>query len=63
MKYEVILTMRDNDHIVNSWRFKSITQVCRYLDQTDYSLVRPKVFRLPDYKEFDANLLLEIWKC
>lgn len=60
MKYEVYLMI--NKKIICQWYFKSITQVCKFLENCDLDFIDAEVIRLKDLHSFDAMSLLEVWK-
>ena len=60
MKYEVNIFLKNQ--LVISWNLKSITQVCRFIENIDQSLFDIQILRLHTVEEIDPNELLKIWR-
>ena len=60
-KYELIICDKEHFPIV-SIDFSSISALCRILEEADLSRCEAKVYRKEDCKEFDSQLLIELWR-
>lgn len=60
-KYEVIIN--DNfDNYICTINFKSITNVCRFLEDANLNASKIDVFRKKDSRLLDTDIILSIWK-
>lgn len=59
--YELILSDLD-DNTICSIFFKSVTSVCRFLEECDLTKCIVDVVRMKDTKLIDVKLLLDVWK-
>lgn len=60
-KYEVIINDNFNNYICTV-KFKSITTVCRFLDDANLINANIDVCRIKDSNLLDIDVLLSIWK-
>lgn len=58
--YTVVCTI--NNHCVLCWQLRSITQVCKFVDEIDLNYLNVDIIRDQPYKRIDAESLLEVWK-
>lgn len=60
-KYEVIISDNFDNYICNI-AFKSITNVCRFLEDADLKVCKIDIVRKTDSKLLDIDMLLSIWR-
>ena len=60
MKYEVNIYLKNQ--LVISWQLKSITQVCRFIENIDMSLFDIQIYRTRSLVDIDPVELLKIWR-
>lgn len=58
--YTVVCTI--NNHNVLCWQLRSITQVCKFVDNIDLNYLHVDIIRECPYKLLDAESLMEVWK-